>query len=420
MKNLEPNQVILRAGALAYGGSFVCDLVQGPAEWKGKKFFVRGVVPEELIEAKVTVDHKSYAEAELVEVQESSPLRVVPECEYFGSCGGCDLQYMSIEAQRNAKLQMVESALSKHAGGVPINGMTLIGRDLPAFAYRRRITLHVSEAGDIGFYRQSSREVVPISKCLLASDPINRTLAELNKVCMEIAQCVSQVQIDQHADKVFIVFVLRENGNWQESLLSVVKDIFPDMVLTLKRRKVYYQENFREVTDSIPAGHFSQVNDEANKLLVARVLSAVVAKELTEFYGGSGNFSFPLAQAGKFVEVVEIDEALVKYGAEVAAKLGIGERVRFVHSSAETFLKRNRPKDAVLLDPPRSGALEVVKKLPENVKQVVYVSCNLPSLCRDIKVLKGKGFSLLSTEVLDMFPQTHHVETISTLEKLDG
>ncbi len=410
--------VTLRAAALAYGGSFVCDLVDGPPALKGMKFFVRGVVPGEVFTAEIVAKHKSYIEARLQNLEDESGDRVEPECPYFNVCGGCDLQYMSIQAQRDAKREMVETTLSKHGGGIPINGVILIGQDLPAFNYRRRVALHVSETGQVGFYRQQTREVVPIAKCLLALPPINEALLQLNQINEELGKSVSQVQLDLHHDKVFAVFLLREDGNWKERLLSLTSKRFANMLLRYKRRTVYYQEDFKEVPNFVPAGHFSQVNQEANQILIERVVSSFKAPEITEFYGGSGNFSFPLAQAGKKIDVVEIDEALVKFGQDRASQLGLGANINFIKASAEAYLKRSKLHDSVLLDPPRSGALDVARKMPENVQQIVYVSCNLPSLCRDLKVLREHGLSLLSTEVLDMFPQTHHVETISRLERL--
>jgi len=163
-------------------------------------------------------------------------------------------------------------------------------------------------------------------------------------------------------------------------------------------------------------GHFAQVNPQGNELLKQLVLDLAIGKEICELYAGAGNLSLMLAQAGRRVEAVETDEQLVKFGEKQARALKLERHLTFFNLSAERFVKEHSLLPTVILDPPRGGAKEVVKYFrPGKVKNIVYVSCNLPTLCRDLKTLVEAGYSLERVLVLDMFPQTGHVEIIAGL-----
>jgi 23S rRNA (uracil1939-C5)-methyltransferase len=160
------------------------------------------------------------------------------------------------------------------------------------------------------------------------------------------------------------------------------------------------------------------VNLEGNDLLKDKVSSLVTHRDVTDLYAGAGNFSIPLAKRDHFVDAVELDPELIAFGRLAAFKNGIADnRLTFIEESCERYVKTHKLKTSVLLDPPRSGADAVAKVLNPNItRQVVYVSCSLPTLCRDVKTLADKGYSLVEMWVVDMFSQTYHVETISLLE----
>jgi len=403
--------------SLAYGGEFVGEVLE-PEDKCGKKIFIREVIPGELVEASTLEDLPRLIRGKADKIIEASPERCPAPCPYFGSCGGCDLQHMDLQAQREAKLDMVSSMLRTQAKLEPELGFSFPGAELPDYAYRNRITLHLDTQGNLGFYKQGSNEVVDIKKCLISSDIINDALKNLRSLTKELAGVVKEVTIEDHLAKCFVLLSLRETSGFKEldgkANFHKLKKTFPNLTVKKLRKKLFSQEADAEVL----VGHFSQVNEAANNLLVAMVTEKIRSDEITELYAGAGNFSIPLAEKGIKVTAVELDKALVNSGIKSAKKKKLSKFLIFYASSCEGYVKKSRLSSTVLLDPPRTGAKAVLKLLPENtVKRIVYVSCNLPTLCRDLQILTEKGFALKEVTLIDMFPQTHHIETISVMEK---
>lgn len=412
-----------RVKSLAHGGAFVCEVINSSGAPQ-KKAFIRGVIPQELVEAEIVEEKKNLVEARALRILEPSPARTDPACPLFGQCGGCDLQHMQIAAQRSAKLNMVSDTLRKQGRLVPDGGVSLIGEQLAGFAYRKRIMLHCSTNGEIGFYRQRSGEVVDTACCLLATEKINLALQHLRNCAFSIFEHLSSVVIEEHGNETFLLLRLLEHSRHLNEALPLILDLpvleIPNLLLLQQRRVLYarYRGNSLERAEDlpVPVGHFSQINQAANELLVETVLAEACASEITDLYAGAGNFSLPLARRGARVQAVELDPKLSALGAKIAADESLQDRLSFETSSCEKFLRRYSLEKLVVLDPPRQGAAEVVKHFdPAVTAKVVYVSCNLPTLCRDLGVLRERGYSLVKVGVLDMFPQTHHVETISVL-----
>ena len=409
---------------LTYGGAFIGRIVDGEAGQIGKKTFVRDTVPGEKILATVVEEKKSYSESELTEILVESPSRIVAPCAYYLKCGGCDIQHIELSVQREVKRKMVEDTLKFQGKIVPKNGVKLVGEKLAGFGYRKRVTLHLNEDGNLGFYRQKSGDVVQIGKCLLGSDVVNDGIQKVIPHARSLAKLVGGVLLEDHSKELFIVLKIREDSTHTDLPVAQKEDI----AATIKNFDVVYRKNVvssyrngrivgKENIGSSSLGHFSQVNEEGNSILIDIVKEKVTSKKVTDLYAGSGNFSIPLASIGCQVDAVELDPVLAFHGEGLAASAKLSESVRFFSTSAEKFVKSNMLQPTVVLDPPRAGAKEVVKAFKQKkVKQVVYVSCNLPSLCRDLKTLSDSGYEILETSVVDMFSQTHHVETVTVCE----
>lgn len=401
--------------ALAHGGSFVCRSLEQESPNSGKKLFVREVIPGEVLIVEPTAEHKNFSEARMLEILLASPERVTPPCPYFSICGGCDLQHINGPFQRELKLEMVKSALLKQAKIEPQLGFELLGADLPYFNYRSRITLHLNLNGELGFFRQGSRDVVDIDACRLARPEINDTLLKLRQFAASLAPLITLVGIELEDRECYVIFYLREEVRLAElsntPLLDKLKTNFSKLKIFERKKAVFSQP-----ADALGLGHFSQVNAQANQVLIQAVLDAVPESRLIELFAGAGNFSLALARSGKQVTAVELEAELVQLGQQLAQSEKLSGRLSFVKSSAEAFIKRKQSAPCLLLDPPRSGAKEVIAKLDAAAfARIVYVSCSLPTLTRDLKSLLELGYRLEKVQVLDMFPQTHHVETISTL-----
>lgn len=406
--------------ALAYGGACVGEVLE-PASERGVKIFVPNTVPGEEIRARICARHRSYFEGELLSVFVPSSDRREPPCAVFGVCGGCDLQHIEIGAQRESKREMVESMLFRQAGLTPRSGVQLVGAPLPEFGYRRRIELHVAPHGAVGFYRAGSGEVVEFNSCLIAAPFLNEQLRALRPVLAAAAELVGRVVLEHQANELHVALKLRDSteGIAGTDLLTRLREIIgllPNLRVYRRGKLVWQQFQSEEGREGPPAGHFSQVNEQGNRVLVQLVLQLLRGDQVTELYAGAGNFSLPLAERGASVLAVEADSALTAYGATLAAQRGVSARVQFRTATVERFLRTHQLSGPVLLDPPRSGARAAVAAMtPDAVPEVVYVSCNLPTLARDLRVLNEAGFALESVTVVDMFPHTHHVETVSRL-----
>lgn len=410
------SKIGVEVAALAYGGSSVGRIVSGPEDLIGKKAFVPWVVPGELVEGVVVADGKRFVTAEASDVVRRSAFRVVPPCPLFTRCGGCQFQHIEGREQRRLRVEMVEQTLRVQAKVVPLEGVALLGESLPYYHYRRRIGLHVTEGGSIGFYKAGTGEVVDVPYCFLASEPLNNALLEVRPLLQAHSAECGGAMLEERGGEVFVVLKARERVRISEAFAEGARSRFPNVEILQGKESRYRQLNFEELGDPslYPAGHFSQVNDAGNELLVEAVLANITGRKVTELYAGSGNFSFPLARAGKEVRAVELDKSLVALGRRDAEAQGLP--VLFFEASCESFVRRHPLDESVVLDPPRSGAKYLIPAFRRSgTREIVYVSCNLPSLSRDLAALLADGYIAVKVYVVDMFPQTFHTETVTIL-----
>lgn len=406
----------VRIKSLCFGGSFIGT----PEGEQQKKVFVPFCAPGELVTVKILTEEKRFLTGQLEKVIEPSADRVAAPCPYFTTCGGCDLQHLSISASREAKREMVESMLQRQGKLQLPSAVELIGKDLPAYEYRRRATFHLNLHGDLGFYRESTGVIIPITQCVVSTVGINLALTKLRSLASSVASSLSALTVEDGAGTVSVIATVRENVSLQSALAdsAALVSLFPHFALRELERIVWAQVHSAPC-DPIEflAGGFSQINQPANDLLVETVCGHLAKTDFVmDFYAGAGNFSIPLAKRGTTVTAVEIDANLVQRGEQQARESGVADKVQFHVSSCERFLKRLAARGTVLLDPPRTGARVLAEHFTTaKVNKIVYVSCDLPTLTRDLSTLVQKGYKLKSVQVLDMFSQTHHVEMIAVL-----
>lgn len=415
--NLMSSETIkVHAQALAFGGGIVCTPVDSA---ETRKIFVGGLIPNEEATVKVSGKASNFLHGELVEITKSEVGRRPVPCLYFDQCGGCNLQYMTVERQREAKCEMIGSMLARQAGLKDVPPVVDVSTGLPEFSYRRRATFHLAHDGRIGFYRMGTRDVVPIHKCLIVEDAINEQLKKIHSVAKDLAPYIGCIEVDC-SDKLTSICKLRDRITPFKMIhLKKVWNKLGNVQIKYKGKDLVYEKGHFIPAPDVDTGHFTQVNRAGNEKLVAEVLKRVTGRSATELYAGSGNFTFPLAQRGFSVNAVELDPNLVGAGAKEARAKKLDKKIRFFQLSCEKFVRSNPLDELVILDPPRSGALEVIKKGKWHTAQsVIYISCNLPSLARDLKLLTAEhGFNVKELLLVDMFPQTHHTEVIAILSK---
>lgn len=355
------------------------------------------------------------------------PPETDPPCPVFGSCGGCSLQHLTIETQRKLKLESIVEAVTAAAGTSPIDGFGVLGADLPAYGYRRKIELHLHRDGAFGFYAPATRKLFEVERCLLATDEINRCILIVRKHTARLAGMFGEIIFEEYRDQAKVIFKLRHKRTGaditpeQLDVLRTLSTELPEVWLNT-HETIQPLSNFLSQTpideseDTVQVGHFEQVNKFGNRVIIDELTRRITTGPITEFYAGAGNFTFPLARQGVRITAVEADRRLVEIGQKLAIIHGLSKQIQFVRKSAEKYVRKYPIEQTVLIDPPRSGAEEAVRKFVEvDVQRLIYVSCSLKTLARDIQILTAGGFRLLRTDFIDMFAQTAHVETITEL-----
>jgi 23S rRNA (uracil1939-C5)-methyltransferase len=421
---------------------------RGVARRDGKVVFVDGALIGEQVSIELVRRKQNYDLARVVELQIASPARVAPPCPYFGTCGGCSLQHLDPAAQVAVKQRVLEDALW-HIGRVRA-GQMLAPIHGPAWGYRHRARLsvrYVAKKGGVlvGFHERRSSFVADMTSCLVLPERISALLPELRSLVggLSIRDRLPQIELaigegtDEEGREPLDALVLRileplndadvralEAFGARHGVQFYLQPQGPDTARPLEAhaRKLAYALPDFGVRFEFEPTDFTQVNAQMNRVLVRRaiaLLDPAPGERIADFFCGLGNFTLPIARRGAEAIGVDGSRALAERAAANAARNGLAERVRF---SVANLFEATRESiaalgelDKALIDPPREGAIALVKALPENgVRRLVYVSCNPATLARDAAVLIHEGgFSLDAAGVANMFPHTTHVESLA-------
>lgn len=398
---------------LAYGGNFAAHITEATnPEIINKTIFIPNALPGEEVEVEITKDKKNFAEGKLLKIIKESEHRKEAPCEYFNECGGCQIQHTNIEYQRELKDELLSSTYKKIIGEELDLDIENLSKEIPEFNYRNKIQLHFKD-NTTGFFKEATNDIINIDSCLIASKTINTALASIKG--LTLPKEIIGIDIEDLPSKETLLIVkLRQkklSPNFCEKIASIFKEYKNVLILNNKRHAYSSNENIKNY------GNFSQVNNVGNNILNKVVLEHITETNVTELYAGSGNFTFNYDRKAKDIHAVELDNKLVKRAKRKIKNKKISN-IKFFTSKAEDFTKTNPIFETLLLDPPREGALKALENANlDNTKKIIYVSCNMATFCRDIKLLNLKGFKLKKLHSLDMFPQTAHLEAIGILTK---
>lgn len=415
---------------------------RGIARIGGKAVFVAGALVGERVTLRRTGRRRKLDEAVLVEILVRSPDRIEPRCEHFGLCGGCSLQHLSAPAQLQAKQSQLLEDLQRIGKVSPERVLApLTG---PSWGYRRRARLGVKfvhKKGRVlaGFREREKPYLADIRHCeVLAGDlrSLPERLAALAEK-LSIREQLPQVEVAVADNAVALVFrvmsaptaadleLLDAFGRdhevqvfLQSGGLDTVRPLRPDYP------SLAYTIDEPPLTLTFAPTDFVQINRAINHAMVAAALAALAPRpedSVLDLFCGLGNFTLPLARRAKGVVGVEGDAGLVAKAHANAAANGCANAVFFAENLFEpaTFGAWAAARyDLVLLDPPRAGARELLPKFDHwSPRRVVYISCHPGTLARDAGILvENHGFRLVGAGVMDMFPQTTHVESIAVFE----
>lgn len=411
----------------------------------GKAIFVDGALPGECVEYASFRRKPKYELAHLVEVKQTSSARVTPPCPHYGICGGCAMQHMEPGAQLAVKQRVLEDSLW-HIGRVrpqtilpPIQG--------GSWAYRHRARLGVrnvpSKGGVlIGFHEKRSSYIADLRSCLVVPPHVSDLLEPLRILIagLSVSDRLPQLEIavGEHCTAL-VLRILEPLNKRDEALLREFADqravvIYlqpkgPDSAFRfypLPGPKLSYTLPEFNLEMEFRPNEFTQVNHSVNRVLVRRALRLLdpqPGERIADMFCGLGNFTLPIARSGAQVVGVEGSPGLVQRGREAAEANGLADRVDYgvanLFDCTEASLAKLGRFDKMLIDPPREGAVELVKALSGDApRRIVYVSCNAATLARDAAVLVSvKGYRFVSAGVVNMFPHTAHVESIAVFER---
>ena len=416
---------------------------RGVARIDGKATFIHGALPGERVMFRYTGKRKNHDEGEVMEVLEASEQRVTPACRYFGLCGGCSLQHLEAGAQIRYKEQTLMDAFA-HIGKISP------GRVLPpltgssSWGYRRKARLgvkHVLKKGKVlvGFRERSASFIADMDSCEVLHPKIGHALADLSSLIesLSISTRVPQIEVAMDDERCVLIFRILEplTDEDRNALLHFgsvrdfviyIQDGGPDTVRPLgEAADLHYTLPDYGVELHFQPTDFTQVNSGINRQMIRQALGLLELEKkdrVLDLFCGIGNFTLPMATKAGQVTGVEGAEELVARARDNASRNGL-ENVSFhvanLYESLEQEPWLRQTYDKVLLDPPRSGAFEVLAHLPRmGAERIVYVSCYPGTLARDAaELVNNLGYRLVSVGVMDMFPHTAHVESIALFEK---
>ena len=377
-----------------------------------KVILIKGAIPGEVVEVTIEEKKRDYSIASVSNVIEASEYRISPRCSVFGICGGCRLQFVSCEKQRMMKDEIILDSL-KRIGGVETSLEPAL-YDL-TWNYRHRAQFKVSRNGDIGFFRESSRDIVTFRHCPLMDQEINELLQKIKET--DSARNLSDIHLAVGDSAV----VFLKGRGYDRSLSDKYRAIgFSGVMLDddTCAGTTYTKFDLNGMQYTVAPTTFFQAHWSLNKKAVDFVIQKLFplsGKKVLDLYAGAGNFSIPLAALADEVVAVEENRFAVDDGIR-NIELNNLKNCKFVRISAEKYKIKNK-FDILVLDPPRPGLTSdmATKILANPADTIVYISCNPATLARDIKKLLEK-YEIQSVCQIDFFPNTFHIETISFLQ----
>ena len=411
---------------------------RGISHYDDKIIFTRGALPGERVIASRSLSRAKYEEADVVDILESSPDRIEPKCDVYGICGGCSFQHLSSKNQINAKQSWLKSAFMGQAKIEPKKWLQPL--QVESWGYRRKARLGVryvakKEKVLVGFRERKSSFITVMSRCEVLHPSLGDNLELLG-------ECIGKLSIKKHVPQIEVAIaeldtililrhlepmtkgdesILKEYGDklgitWytQSGGLETIKPLIEPVNLT-------YSITDHNIEMSFLPNDFTQVNFALNQKMInlaIELLDLNSEDEVIDLFCGLGNFTLPISRYVKRIVGIEGDSGLVERAKE-NAKMNEVSNASFYKadlfedvSGFEWF--RGQKYNKALIDPARTGAIEIVELLPKlGIERLVYVSCNPATLARDTARLIELGFSLMSAGVMDMFPQTAHVESIA-------
>ncbi len=422
---------VVEVGDLVAGGRAFARLEDGTP------LFVAGAIAGERVEVRVERRRARVAEGRATRILEPSPDRVQPSCPWAESCGGCDWMHLEYGAQLRWKGVIAREAALRQAR-IELDETPVPVPSPAALGYRGRIRVHVDRQGRIGLFAPGTHEVVAVDRCAVAAPPVNDALAALRDaaaaVGADFGRQVSGAELrtgDGATPWAIHLFWRHRRARPSPTLRTALGR------MAAGGGAIWAAGNVLEGPDHteypLPEGlalragplAFLQANPGANRQLVTYVRDAALALagprgRFLDLYCGAGNLTLPLLAAGMTGTGLELSAGAIADARRSAEALALPAEA-FEATRVEAYLGRDggrRLPDLVLLDPPRTGAKDAIEAIADlGARSMLYVSCDPVTLARDLGQLRQRRYEVRDWTAFDLFPQTHHVESVVTLTR---
>jgi 23S rRNA (uracil1939-C5)-methyltransferase len=415
----------LRIEKAIYGGDGLARIPEG------KTVFVPGTLPGELVEATIAADKRSFATGALDAVIEVSPERVVPGCEYVPRCGGCQYQHAGPGFQLQMKLDILKESLTRAHVPLPSEIGTVAG---PPWGYRNRVRLHVM-GGALGYRQRGSHKLLRVTHCPIAAPLLENGIAAVERIANETAlgSLCEEVEFftNGEQDQLLVSLWSEKPRRVRERSLEAFAERLRAEIPVLVGVGLWTQQGssmmhwgdrslaytVSGVAYQVSLGSFFQVN----RFLVPDLLQLAIGNRsgrlAWDLYSGVGLF----AQALAYENVIAVESE--GFSADDLKTNLENKRHRVVRTNTLDFLRRQpqgqEKPELILVDPPRAGLGKEICALLAGIaaQEIVYVSCDPATLARDLQLLLQSGYSVGKMDLIDLFPQTFHMETVSFLKR---
>lgn len=389
----------------------------------GKIAFVKNTLPGEEVELKIIKENSKLIEAEPIKFIKKSELREESKCPYYEECGGCNLLHLSYEEQLKYKQHKISDILKKYAGIDDLNINEIIPSD-KQFYYRDKVTLKVKEK--IGYFKEKTYELIPIEKCMLVNEKINEIIKIINSY--DNLSNLSEIVIKSFSESETLLIIYLKDADVNFNLLKYLNRFIDNIIVFDNNKKIINKigksniiARLDEKCFKIGAQSFFQINiNQTLKIYnkIAEYLSKNNNSCVLDLYCGVGSIGLYSSENVKELIGVEIVAEAVE-NAKCNAELNNVKNARFIVGDTKTILLNSNYKpDVIIVDPPRAGldksVIDDIEKMHPNL--LIYLSCDPITLARDLKQL-STSYIIEEITPYDMFPNTHHVETLVKLTR---
>ena len=426
---------------MSYGG-------EGIGRIDKKVIFIPYSAPGDVVRIEIKEIRHNFMRGEIRHFHEKSEHRVVPPCDIFGECGGCQWQFLGYESQLMFK-QKILSEVMKRMGGLDDQEWAPTEASPTPYRYRNRVTFHLAPQADfcLGFYRHRSKLIVPVKDCLIVGPLINSLVKQLWEILPPFYEHLPMTRIDigraEDKEELILAFWLHptSQGNVTQFIKTLKTEIPQIYGVTIYHPDgdsfrtedygnccTHYRVNLRSrrgprnIVFRRSEGVFSQVNYDINRIIIQKIYDLMNPRGheiVADLYCGQGNISVSIAQSVKKVIGIESNEKALKDAIHNAKENGC-YNCEFIEADMvdglERLLEREERIHCAILDPPRAGGKEVMYRISSLAPdKIIYISCNPTTLARDLSMLGHLGYRVRSIQSVDMFSQTYHIETVTEL-----